>query len=106
MLFLSPDLSIIALFFAPLFFPGRHYLNVGNGKSEFNKLTGINPILVTLGAIITIATFWVYLTECPTGCDGWGAMIFALGLLPAMFFYGVAVILSLINKIKKRPYLN
>jgi hypothetical protein len=92
------------LIFALSFFPGKYYLTIGNEESRHNKLTNSSLILTMVGIALIIVAFFAMLIMCPPStntCDGFGLMIVFYGIVPAAFLYAIAVILLIVNKLKK-----
>jgi len=92
------------LIFLLSFFPGKIYINIGNKKIKKNKLSDVSVVLTIIGAVVVILAFITVLYFCGPGfCDGWGLLpLFFGGILPAAFFYAVAMILLTIYWFRKK----
>ena len=80
-------------------FPGLFYLKVGSNKIQQNKLINASTILPLIGAaLIILAAILEFVIFCPgTGCEIPGIVTLILGIIPAGFLYGLAVVLLIIN---------
>jgi hypothetical protein len=97
------DFLFSIFIFSFSFFPGIHYLAIANDKTKHNKLTDTGLIFTFVGILIIVIGFFAMLIKCPPPsiCDSWGLIIFSFSFYPAGFLQIIAIIMLLINRLKK-----
>jgi len=94
------------LFFIFTFFPGKLLLRVGNGEVAETSLTKTSLIFVFISIIFLIPSISAFVICVTEGCDHGAGFETILFISFFLFFYGIAVLLLIINWFKNRNQSN